>query len=95
MLNIEREKIKIYIEDLLKENNTLFAMNQDIQERRKALKNELLLLCDSYGSEEDMKKMGALCGRLIGLAMVYRQNRKDISKNLALIQGLKNELKEI
>ena len=86
------EKNKIYIEDLLKENKTLFAMNEDIQERRKALKNELLLLCDSYGSEEDMKKMGALCGRLVGLAMVYRQNRKDISKNLALINGLKHEI---
>ena len=87
---MEQDKIKIYIEDLLKENKTLFAMNEDIQERRKALKNELLLLCDSYGSEEDMKKMGALCGRLVGLAMIYRQNRKDIKKNLMLIEGLKN-----
>ena len=52
---MDNEKIKIYIEDLLKENKTLFAMNEDVQERRKALKNELLLLCDSYGSEEDMK----------------------------------------
>ena len=90
------EKINIYIKDLLKENKTLFAMNEDIQERRKTLKNDLLLLCDSYGSEEDMKKMGVLCGRLVGLAMVYRQNRKDIKKNLMLIEGLKNgKIKEI
>lgn len=87
---MDNEKIKIYIEDLLKENKSLFAMNEDIQERRKALKNELLLLCDGYGTIEDMKKMGALCGRLVGMAMVYRQNRKDIKKNLMLIEGLKN-----
>ena len=87
---MDNEKIKIYIEDLLKENNCLFAMNENIQEKRKSLKKELNDLCDGYGTIEDMKKMGSLCGRLVGMAMVYRQNRKDIKKNLMLIDGLKN-----
>ena len=93
---MEQDKIKIYIEDLLKENKCLFAMNEDVQEHRKALKNELLALCDSYGTTEDFKKMAILCGKLVGMAMIYRQNRKDIRKNLALIEGLKNgTIKEI
>lgn len=93
---MDNEKIKIYIEDLLKENKTLFAMNEDIHVRRKALKKELNDLTDGFGTIEDFNKMGSLCGRLVGMAMVYRQNRKDIKKNLMLIEGLKyGKIKEI
>lgn len=93
---MEQEKIKIYIDDLLKENQCLFAMNEDIQTKRKELQRKLIELTNGFGTEQEMKEMGALCGRLLGMAMIYRQNRKDIMKNMALIRGLKNgTIKEI
>ena len=93
---MEKDNTTIYIEDLLNENKKLFAFNEDVQQKRKELKHQLLDLCDSYGTTDDFKKMACLCGRIVGMAMVYRQNLKDIRKNKALIEGLRNgTIKEI
>lgn len=90
------KEIKIYIDDLLKENQCLFAFNEDIQEQRKQLKQKLLLLTESNGTTEDLSKMGGLCGKLCGLAVVYKRNRKEIKENLRKIEGLRNgTIKEI
>lgn len=91
-----QDKIKIYIDDLTKENYSLLAMNEKITEQRKALKKRLCDLTDGFGSTDDMKEMGALCGRLLGMAMIFRQNCKDIRKNSAIIRGLRDgSIKEI
>lgn len=90
------EKVKNYINDLLKENECLFAFNEDLQEHRKQLKQKLFVLLDSDGTIEDMSKMGALCGALCGLASVYKRNRNYIKENLRKIEGLRNgTIKEI
>lgn len=88
--------IKDYCDDLLYENKCLFAMNESIKQYRNTLKKQLLNEMDLVKCDDDLKKIGALVGRIVGLGEIYKKNNREIAENLKKVDGLKNgSLKEI
>lgn len=88
--------IQDYINDLLAENKSNFAFIHAVLERIKNLKRDLFISIDNAKTDNDIKNIACLVGRIIGLTQIKKGIDRDIKNNLEKIRGLRDgTIKEI